>query len=272
MTSHAITRVDSIKSELRSFRSLTRTCRSGIGGYKERAQAARLSIDRRSNYDLSVGIPSGDRPLTEHLNMPSLLVIFDGDDTLWLVEHLYDEAREAAARIVTEEGFEPSAWEALERRIDVQNVVRFGVSAKRFPTSCVEAYRQLAAEAGRAVVPDVAHRIWKAAASVFERQAAPVHDVDAVLEDLRLDCTLVLLTKGERWVQRKRIADARVEDKFDHVVITPTKGSEEFVDLLIRFRTEPTTMVGREQPRIRHQPSPCPWYERHLDRCPCMGA
>ncbi len=170
--------------------------------------------------------------------MPRTLVIFDGDDTLWLVEHLYDEARGAAAQIVTHAGLNASEWEALQRRIDVENVVRFGVRAERFPTSCVEAYRQVAVKAEAAVLPDVVGRIWKAAASVYERQATPVQDVDSVLNALRPDCTLVLLTKGEDWVQRKRLADAGLEGRFDHVAITPAKYTAEFVRLLKRFNTD----------------------------------
>ena len=74
------------------------------------------------------------------------MVIFDGDDTLWSTEPLYDDARAAAAEIVERAGLDAGEWERLERDIDVQNVQRFGLSSERFPTSCVEAYQTLARE------------------------------------------------------------------------------------------------------------------------------
>ena len=43
--------------------------------------------------------------------------MFDGDDTLWSTESLYDEARANARRVVAEAGLDDAAWEKLERRI-----------------------------------------------------------------------------------------------------------------------------------------------------------
>ena len=71
------------------------------------------------------------------------VVVFDGDDTLWFVEPLYDDARAEAAAIVAAAGLDAGNWESLQRRIDVRYVPYLGVSSKRFPKSCVEAYRRL---------------------------------------------------------------------------------------------------------------------------------
>lgn len=166
------------------------------------------------------------------------LVVLDGDDTLWLVEHLYDEAREAAAEVVAE-GLDGLAWDELERRIDVQNVVRFGVRAGRFPKSCVEAYVQIASESGGTPMPAVAERVRAAASSVYSRRATPVEDVDVVLGTLRPECTLVLLTKGEEWVQRKRITEAGLANSFEYIAITSTKDGVQFLELLTRFEADP---------------------------------
>jgi len=68
------------------------------------------------------------------------LVVFDGDDTLWFVEPLYDDARARAAVIVAEAGLDAARWKSLQRRIDLLAVRRYGVTAQRFPQSCVKAY------------------------------------------------------------------------------------------------------------------------------------
>ena len=45
-------------------------------------------------------------------------IVFDGDDTLWGTEGLYDEARANARRVVAESGLDGANWEKIERRID----------------------------------------------------------------------------------------------------------------------------------------------------------
>src|SRR4051812_19023858 len=67
-------------------------------------------------------------------------VIFDGDDTLWLTESLYDEARRRAREVVERAGIDGSEWERIQRERDISNVELFGHNAERFPTSCVEAF------------------------------------------------------------------------------------------------------------------------------------
>jgi putative hydrolase of the HAD superfamily len=170
--------------------------------------------------------------------MARQLVIFDGDDTLWFVEPLYDQARQAAAVVVEGTGLDPHRWEELQRRIDVENVESLGVSATRFPKSSVTAYQLLADEAGRPPEPAVEANIRRAAESVFSMAATPAAGVQEVLEHLRTACDLALLTKGDSWVQEKRIADAGLASEFALIRIVPEKGEKEFRDLLIEFGVE----------------------------------
>jgi putative hydrolase of the HAD superfamily len=168
------------------------------------------------------------------------LVIFDGDDTLWLVEPLYDEARDAVAEVVASAGLDPARWKELQRHLDVENVSRLGVSTERFPTSCLQAYRLLTAERGASPRRAIERRVWDVASSVFDRRAVPVDGAHRVLDALRPHCSLALLTKGEGWVQEKRIADAGLEDAFDDVSIAPTKDERDFAELLTAFDLRPT--------------------------------
>ena len=61
-------------------------------------------------------------------------VVFDGDDTLWRTEHLYDDAQIRARQIIVDAGIDGAEWEKLERKIDVQNVASLGFAINRFPT------------------------------------------------------------------------------------------------------------------------------------------
>jgi putative hydrolase of the HAD superfamily len=167
------------------------------------------------------------------------LVVFDGDDTLWLVEHLYDEARNDARRIVTSAGLDGVRWEELERQIDVENVARYGVSAARFPTSCVQAYEAACAENG--IDPDrgISDAVRRAAQAVFERPAPVVPSATAVLTALQGSARLALLTKGEPWVQKRRIADSGLEPFFEQVVVCDSKGPDEFAMVLTQCGGDP---------------------------------
>ena len=160
------------------------------------------------------------------------LWVFDGDDTLWFVEPLYDEARAAAAGIVAAAGLDPAPWELDERSIDVANVAVYGVMPERFPTSCVEAYRRSAWRAGSEPRREVEEAVWAAAETVFAA-IAPAHpDADKVVRALQTHGPAVLLTKGDERIQVKRIADAGLTGAFDEVRIVPQKDETTFAEVL----------------------------------------
>ena len=162
------------------------------------------------------------------------LWVFDGDDTLWAVEPLYDQARSRAACIVAKAHLDPARWEERERALDVANVAVYGVSPERFPTSCVQAYEQEATERGKPILREVAEAVWAAAETVF-RAVAPVHpDARRVVEAVRVQGPTVLLTKGDYGIQHKRIADSGLADAFDDVVVVAEKNERAFLSVLLK--------------------------------------
>jgi putative hydrolase of the HAD superfamily len=151
-------------------------------------------------------------------------IIFDGDDTLWETEALYDDARSGARAVVEQAGLDGEAWEDLERRIDVENVAELGHSSVRFPKSCVDAFDRLLEQVAQA--PDVAvrHAVKFAAEEVFRRPAPLVESAHETLEILKAqDLGLALLTKGEVAVQQRRIKQSGLADFFNIVEIVPDK-------------------------------------------------
>ena len=158
-----------------------------------------------------------------------ILVIFDADDTLWFTEPLYDDARAECRQIVESVGFDGAAWEAAQRVIDVANVATFGLSIDRFPTSCVQAYLQLAGETSS---PEIKTNLYSTAQHVFDRFAPVADGVPEILEELCHVVRLVLLTKGVTWVQERRLKDARLEAVFSRVYIVEEKTSDAFATVL----------------------------------------
>jgi putative hydrolase of the HAD superfamily len=174
-------------------------------------------------------------------------VVFDGDDTLWATEQLYDDARLKARLIVADAGLDAAAWEAIERRIDVEKVATLGHSARRFPASCVQAYGEVCRSAG--VTPDrlVAERVRRASQSVFACDPPLVPGAREILTTLRArGARLALLTKGDRRVQRRRIERSGLGALFDIKRIVAEKSPETIRQVVasLGISVESAWMVG----------------------------
>ncbi len=178
------------------------------------------------------------------------VIVFDADDTLWRVEHLYDEARDAAAGVVAESGFDPIRWSRLQKEIDLRNASLLGVAIERFPLSSVQAYEQIAAEGRIKPSDEVAQQVRSAAESVFVRRAPLVPGAVDVLTTLASRFRLALLTKGDEGVQRRRIADSGLGPYFERIDIVREKGTAEFVAVLAacRARADRSWSVGNSLP------------------------
>jgi putative hydrolase of the HAD superfamily len=167
------------------------------------------------------------------------LVVFDGDDTLWFVEPLYDTARALVAEFVEKKGLDVDHWESLQKSIDVQNVAAMGVSRNRFPSSCLEAYEQAAAEFGIVVRGQDRDEVLRRAVSVFESTALLAASTHDVLRQLRAFCDLALLTKGDPEIQERRIGHAGLTKSFDRIYIVEDKHEASFWRVLRDFDRDP---------------------------------
>jgi putative hydrolase of the HAD superfamily len=178
---------------------------------------------------------------------PILGVIFDGDDTLWSSEQLYDAARSRARLIVSKSGLNGAQWEERERIIDVQNVSRFRYSMERFPTSCVQAYEELCLSEERPINRTITEQIQKTAQSVFECDPPNVAGARETLDILRSrGARLALLTKGDYELQCRRIERSGLREFFDVIRIVPEKSPEIIREVVAALGVDAgsTWMVG----------------------------
>lgn len=165
--------------------------------------------------------------------------MLDGDDTLWQTEQLYDKARAVAKRAISRAGLPGERWEMIQRHRDVENVKRFGVSRRRFPTSCIEAYKMVALESNRKASRFLSERIWRAASSVFDWQAPLVPGTHRVLRHISTAYDLVLFTKGDRAVQQSRIDDSGLRAYFSQIYIRAEKDTRQFRSILGQLKVAP---------------------------------
>jgi putative hydrolase of the HAD superfamily len=168
-------------------------------------------------------------------------VIFDGDDTLWCTERLYDYARDRARRIVSSTGLNGGEWEALERQIDVTNVKSMGYAATRFPTSCRQAYEEMCRRHQRMPSEAVGGEIEDAARSVFMEDPSLMPKAYEVLSLLRRhDVRLALLTKGDAAVQQRRVERSGLGGLFEVILIVPEKTSAVMREIVARLGVKRT--------------------------------
>lgn len=154
------------------------------------------------------------------------VAIFDGDDTLWRTEVLYDRARDAVRDLVSILGVDPNRWEARQRIIDVESVPEFGFSSSRFPTSCLKAFQELREGTGNHD-EILLGKIVETAQSVFRSRPELVPHVTEVLDALRnRSIRLALLTKGDLAVQTDRVEQSGLASFFDAIEIVPDKSPE----------------------------------------------
>jgi putative hydrolase of the HAD superfamily len=172
-------------------------------------------------------------------------IVFDGDDTLWRTEELYDRARQEARGIVAQAGLDGKHWEAIERRLDIENVERFGHAADRFPTSCVEAYEIVRREEGRPADSAVAAAVAKAARRVFTDAAPLLPDARETLAELHArGLRLALLTKGDPTVQRRRVDQSGLVPYFDLVEIVDQKTPETIAGAVATLGVDPASALS----------------------------
>lgn len=173
-------------------------------------------------------------------NSGPVAVVFDGDDTLWSTEPLYDQARDEARAEVVLSGLDGDEWERLERRFDVENVRHLGFSIERFPTSCVQAYEAVARDSNVLANPDVRERVRTAASTVFSKDPPLVAGARETLRRLRArGAKLALLTKGDRDLQARRVERSGIAELFDVIRIVPEKPPTAFRDIVAELEVEP---------------------------------
>jgi len=163
----------------------------------------------------------------------TLAVIFDGDDTLWSSEELYDDARSKVRLIFSNSGLNGAEWEQRERLLDVQNVAKFKYSTERFPTSCVQAYEELCLGSGHRIDKGLANQIRSTAKSAFENDPPVMPGARETLALLRSrGARLALLTKGDYALQCRRIERSGLREFFDVIRIVPEKTPDVIRDVI----------------------------------------
>jgi putative hydrolase of the HAD superfamily len=161
-------------------------------------------------------------------------IIFDGDNTLWHVEALYDQARSALCKLIASTAVTEDDVSRYQQRRDKQLFSTMGYSVDRFPQSFADSLLHFEpnAQADRLrAAQDLARR-------VFEEKAELAHGVDEVLETLSSRYRLAILTAGEHHVQARRLQHFGRQHYFEWISVVPNKSVAVLQALADKYKIE----------------------------------
>lgn len=150
-------------------------------------------------------------------------VLFDGDNTLWKTEPLYDIARDNFCHYVIDLSSElhennfsyldKDLIEKCQRHRDLQLHKTHGYSFSRFARSFEDTLLFFLASA----TPEHLRHARFLAMAALDAVAEPFDGVNLIIDELISNSfNLAVITAGERWVQQKRLNDFSMLHKFRH--------------------------------------------------------
>lgn len=172
-------------------------------------------------------------------------LFFNGDNTLWDVEILYDEQRAHFCEYMLHVYNIPTdRTDAVQRKTDSELYRYLVYSPTRFPTSFVKTLEKLAPE--HVDKPDALDLAYRIGAEVFERKAPSEEHVGDILRAASRKYNLAMITSGDTQVQLKRLADFEHNELFQEICIIPRKDDSTFLKFAERVNAEPamTAVIG----------------------------
>ena len=173
-------------------------------------------------------------------------ILFDGDNTLWHVEHLYDEARVDLCQHLEKSGISAEEVDRYQRDRDKELHGVYGYSASRFARS----FRDTVLHFLPGTSENEVQSAESLALQVFERRGTVDECLEAVINTLKDKFRLGILTAGERWVQERRLNQFEFRDKFFAVEIVTEKNKDTFSVFCSKYKVSVSEswMVG-DSPR-----------------------
>jgi putative hydrolase of the HAD superfamily len=170
-------------------------------------------------------------------------VFFDADNTLWHVEHLYDDARDRfCAELSSLHQIDPVVASEYQQARDKELYQTYGYSACRFARSFEDTLLHFVPHAA----PELVRHVRAIATEVFDQPAVPAEGLEEALKSLVPHFKLAIVTAGERWVQERRLATFCFREYFSAIDIVETKTAEVFSRIVAAHSADPheTWVIG----------------------------
>jgi FMN phosphatase YigB (HAD superfamily) len=164
--------------------------------------------------------------------------IFDFDDTLLSVEHDYGAQLLKFGKLMIKElsykcPYIPDLLN-LCKEVDIKNVESQGYNKIRFPNSLQDVYRELCRRSDIPVIKRVEQKCYDLGLGAFEFKNSKV--IDGAKECLEFLAhkkdELILLTKGDEEIQRRKIIKFWFDDYFSEIFISYDKNKQIFNEVI----------------------------------------
>jgi len=173
-------------------------------------------------------------------------LIIDADDTLWKAEVYYQQCIVDFGELMVAHGFDRQEAEQTLDLVEIERIPVTGYSPHAFAENLALAYRRLCQQHGRPAQREVEDQAQEIGQAVVAHPIELLPDVRETLGQLGDRFHLLLLTKGDRQVQRQKLTQSGLADLFDGVHIVAEKDADVFRDLIATYELHPerTWMVG----------------------------
>jgi putative hydrolase of the HAD superfamily len=170
------------------------------------------------------------------------LVAFDGDDTLWHNESLYQSTQREFVRLLAGYAGGEAVMAELYRT-EMRNLAIYGYGIKSFTLSMIET--AIALSEGRIGSREIAE-ILGYARRMLEAGVTLLDHVERVVTDLSESYPLMLITKGDLRDQKAKLAGSGLAEAFQHIEVVTEKDPAVYGSLLrkVGARPERFLMVG----------------------------
>lgn len=177
-----------------------------------------------------------------------LVLIFDGDDTLWRTHYYYRRIKQQVADKIAYLGVSQVNFTHKVDEYSVSYGNRYGFASERFPIALCQAYKFFLRQAGVAVDPKVLQEIWDMGWKVNTHLPEPMPYLYETLDQLIKDYRLVLYTLGEKGIQQNKLANLNLPRYFkeEDIFIVLRKDPEQLSNILLEHAFNPrlTWMIG----------------------------
>jgi putative hydrolase of the HAD superfamily len=167
------------------------------------------------------------------------VVAFDGDDTLWHNESVFN---------ITQERFRALMLPYVEEReldeqllaVEMRNLALFGYGVKSFTLSMIETAIELSA--GRVSGAEV-QRIIEAGRAMLQHPVELLYGVADAVDAVSETHPVMLITKGDLFDQESKLARSGLGDRFERVEIVARKDEPTYERVLRRHELDPSRFV-----------------------------
>jgi putative hydrolase of the HAD superfamily len=169
----------------------------------------------------------------------SLVIGFDGDDTLWHNEQLFADTQHQLRELLGHYG-DMATIDSKLLEIERRNLTIFGYGVKGFILSMIETAIEISDS--RVSARDI-HQIVMMGKALLEHPTELLDGVSDVVEDLATRHRLILVTKGDLLHQETKIAASGLADLFWQIEIVSEKDPATYRRLLDRHAVSPSDFV-----------------------------